>query len=106
MAGVISESGAAHVPGVTMRLSTAGGTVAFTVASGKSGALAAGLYLLCASQACHVRTGPQASVAAVATDLLLPANCIIGPVVIDAVATAVAAIRDSADGTLYYQRVD
>lgn len=70
----------------------------------KTAALAAGKYLVSATTGCHITVGPQASVAATANDLFLPANTIIG-VTITAVNDTIGAIKDADAGNLLYRRV-
>lgn len=70
----------------------------------KTGSLAAGKYLVSATTGCHIKVGPQASVAATANDLFLPANTIIG-VLIGVTNDTIAAIKDADAGNLLYRRV-
>lgn len=85
--------------------STAGGSRTFTDTSAKTEALPAGLYAVSSDQTCHIKTGPAASITvAVGGGTRIPADTVIG-IVIDATNTAIAAIREGVNGTLYYSKV-
>ena len=84
--------------------STAGGSRSFDGAQ-KTGALAAGRYVVSADQTCHVMTGPNASVAAtVGGCTRVPADTVVG-FVIDGTNDAFGAIKETTAGTLYYTKV-
>lgn len=82
-----------------------GADVAFTAASAKSGALTPGRYYMIADQDCHVQRGTAGAAAATAASpcLFLKANTYWPFVILTedgGVRDAVAAIRDTASGTL------
>lgn len=87
-----------------------GGDISFTSASAKSAALSAGRYCMIATQDCHVQRGTAAGATATAASpcLFLKANTYWFFVIIGEdinVRDAVAAIRDTADGTLRVRKV-
>jgi len=85
-------------------LSATGGSLAYDGAV-KTAALAAGIYIISPTTTCHVKTGPQATVAAaIGTSARVPENHIIG-IVIDGTNNAIAAIKESEAGTVYYLKV-
>jgi len=90
--------------GTFFDLSTAGSSLAYDGAV-KTGALTPGLYLVSATTACHIKTGPQASVAAtVGGCARLPEGAVFG-VVIDVTNDTIGAIKETDAGTLYYTKV-
>lgn len=79
------------------------GSRTFTGVSAKTAELTAGRYLLSADKTCHVNAGASGSVtAAVGSAMRVPADTIVGLTVTSG--QAIAAIQESAAGTLYWWR--
>lgn len=84
----------------------AGSTVSISGTSSSATAVTSGrAYLLCSSTDLHIIWGTSNVAAAQATDLLIPRNQVVR-VDVPADVTHFRAIRDSADGTLYYVVLD
>lgn len=76
----------------------------FTAAAAQTAALAEGLYDVIADQKCYLKVGPVANDVAAATGYPLLANTMITLIVRKG--SKIGAIRDAADGTLRYHKVD
>lgn len=85
-------------------LSAAGVTRLAFDATAKTASLTAGNYIICATQDCHVRTGPQASVVATTDDFFLPKDVPIGAI-ITATNDTFAAIKETTAGALCMVKV-
>lgn len=80
-----------------------GDTLAFTAAADQTAALAEGLYDVSANQNCWIKVAPTANDVAANTGYRLIANNVI--TVLIRQGSKIGAIRDTADGSLWFHKV-